>query len=68
MVHGQAVPASSAESASRAQAKHPPARAAGSTKQEKARQRSERVRQRKIDQAMEMLTVAMQVMEQSGVR
>jgi hypothetical protein len=26
------------------------------------------VRQRKIDQAMEMLTVAMQVMEQSGVR
>jgi hypothetical protein len=67
-VHGQAVPPSSAESVSRARPKHPPARAAGSTKQEKELQRSERVRQRKIDQAKEMLNVAMEVMEQSGVR
>ena len=58
----------SAESMRGAQLTYPPAQSAGSTKQEKALQRKERLRQRKIDEAKEMLNVAMEVMEQSGVR
>jgi hypothetical protein len=62
------VPAASVESASGAQRTGPPAQAAGSTKEERERQRKQRLRQRKIDEATEMLNVAMEVMEQSGVR
>ena len=57
-----------AASVSGAQRTGPPAQAVGSTKEERERQRKQRLRQRKIDQAKEMLTVAMEVMEQSGVR
>lgn len=62
------VPPPSVESASGAQSTGRPAQAAACTKEERERQRKERQRQRKIDQAKEMLNVAMEVMEQSGVR
>jgi hypothetical protein len=58
----------SAASGSGARPSDPRVQAGGSAKQEKERQRKQRLQQRKIDEAKEMLKVAMEVMEQWGVR
>ena len=65
---GQALPPD-AQAASDTQQPAPQTQAAGdSSKKDKDRQRKERQRQRKIDTASEMMSVAMAVMEESGVR
>ena len=62
------VPPPSVKSASGTRSTDPPARGSGDTKQDKEQERSERLRQRKIDQAREMLSVAMEAMTVHGVR
>ena len=61
-------PPPSVKSASGTRSTDPPARGSGDTKQDKEQERSERLRQRKIDQAREMLSVAMEAMTVHGVR
>ena len=62
------MPPPSVKSASGTRSMDPPARGSSDTKRDNEQVRSERLRQRKIDQAREMLSVAMEAMTVHGVR